>query len=572
MIMKFTRTLALIVIAALFFTACSKESDETVAAVKENTNPLLAYAPADTAYVFANLEPTPEKITNAYVERFQPVLDLMSEEVNKFQESYHAGNLEGNEIARLAMAFLDELGGDLSTENLEKLGISLQANHAIYATGLFPVARLGLSDAQALRDAITRIEAKMGYELPEMDLNGTAYWRVEDDEMPVAVYIAILDGQLAVSAFPISAQDSLLAAFLGQEMPAESIASNNTLGILNSKKGYTSYGSGIVDFQKIANELLNTDSNSRRFLGPQINTQLDSLDPVCVSEYKSIFAKAPRMTAGVTKLSASEVATRYDLEIESSLAAGLASLVSNTPAASTGDYLLSASLAVKVGKLRTFILEKATALVATPYQCANMQQMNVQAEQLMTQLNIPMPPMINNLMGIRVRADDFDPTGDITQSNGLLALHVDKPEMFVGMATMMVPGFENLDLANQTEPVRIPPEVLHMEGIDVFALMSDNAISASVGEKNVKDLEGFLNEKPQGNGTFLSISYDMSKQLEIQAAMAEQFQTETDDNPSTVHDYSEAMKAAYRDILGHSRVEMRFTTEGLHIDNSMTFK
>jgi len=570
--MKFTRTLALIVIAALFFTACSKESDETVAAVKENTNPLLAYAPADTAYVFANLEPTPEKITNAYVERFQPVLDLMSEEVNKFQESYHAGNLEGNEIARLAMAFLDELGGDLSTENLEKLGISLQANHAIYATGLFPVARLGLSDAQALRDAITRIEAKMGYELPEMDLNGTAYWRVEDDEMPVAVYIAILDGQLAVSAFPISAQDSLLAAFLGQEMPAESIASNNTLGILNSKKGYTSYGSGIVDFQKIANELLNTDSNSRRFLGPQINTQLDSLDPVCVSEYKSIFAKAPRMTAGVTKLSASEVATRYDLEIESSLAAGLASLVSNTPAASTGDYLLSASLAVKVGKLRTFILEKATALVATPYQCANMQQMNVQAEQLMTQLNIPMPPMINNLMGIRVRADDFDPTGDITQSNGLLALHVDKPEMFVGMATMMVPGFENLDLANQTEPVRIPPEVLHMEGIDVFALMSDNAISASVGEKNVKDLEGFLNEKPQGNGTFLSISYDMSKQLEIQAAMAEQFQTETDDNPSTVHDYSEAMKAAYRDILGHSRVEMRFTTEGLHIDNSMTFK
>ena len=140
--MKFTRTLALIVIAALFFTACSKESDETVAAVKENTNPLLAYAPADTAYVFADLEPTPEEITSAYVERFQPVLDLMSEQVDEFQQNYHAGNLEGNELARLAMAFLDELGGDLSTENLEKLGISLQAHHAIYATGVFPVARL----------------------------------------------------------------------------------------------------------------------------------------------------------------------------------------------------------------------------------------------------------------------------------------------------------------------------------------------------------------------------------------------------------------------------------------------
>ena len=570
--MKFTRTLALIVIAALFFTACSKESDETVAAVKENTNPLLAYAPADTAYVFADLEPTPEEITSAYVERFQPVLDLMSEQVDEFQQNYHAGNLEGNELARLAMAFLDELGGDLSTENLEKLGISLQAHHAIYATGVFPVARLGLNDAQALRDAITRIEATMGYELPEMDLNGTAYWRVSDDEMPVAVYFAILDQQLAVSVFPVSAEDSLLAAFLGQEMPSESLASSNALGIMNSKKGYTSYGSGFLDAQKISDEILNPDSSSRRFLGPQLNTQLDSLDPVCIAEIKSIIAKAPRMTAGATRLTANEVAMRYDLEIESSLATGLASLVSDTPSTSTGDYLLSASLAVKVGKLRTFILEKATALVTTPYQCTNMQQLNLQAEQLMTQLNIPMPPMINNLMGIRVRADDFDPTGDITQTDGLLALHVDKPEMFVGMATMMVPGFETLDLANQTEPVRIPPEVLHMEGIDVFALMNDSAIGASVGEKNVKDLEGFLNAKTQDNGTFLSISHDMSKQLEIQAAMAEQFQTETDDDPTAVHDYSEAMKAAYKDILGHSRVEMRLTAEGLHVDSSMTFK
>ncbi len=72
-----------------------------------------------------------------------------------------------------------------------------------------------------------------------------------------------------------------------------------------------------------------------------------------------------------------------------------------------------------------------------------------------------MPPMVNNLMGVRVRVDDFDPAMEISQANGLLAIHVDKPEMFVGMASMMLPGFENLDLANQTEPVRIPAEMMH---------------------------------------------------------------------------------------------------------------
>ena len=284
------------------------------------------------------------------------------------------------------------------------------------------------------------------------------------------------------------------------------------------------------------------------------------------------------MTAGTTRLTANEVAVRYDLEIENSLAASLASLVSDTPSADTGDYLLSASLAVKVGKLRNFVLEKATAIATTPYQCANMQQLNVQAEQLMNQLNIPMPPMINNLMGVRVRADDFDPTKEITQGDGLMAIHVDKPEMFVGMATMMVPGFEELDLANQTEPVRIPSEITQVQGIDVFALMSDHAIGVSIGEKHVKDLEGYLNEKPQNDGIFFSVSHDMSKQLEIQTAMTEQFQFDVedqvdgqDDHPA-VHEYSEAMKEAYKDILGHSSLEMRLTPDGLHIDSSMTFK
>jgi len=173
--MKFTRTLTLIAITALLFTACNRESSE-FATVKENTSPLLVYVPADTAYVFANLEPTPEGITDAYVARFQPVLDVISKKVIKFQTDYESGTYEDNQMAKLATAVLDELGGSLSSENLEKLGISMQSHHAIYAMGVFPVIRLGLSDAQALRDAIGRIEVKMGFELPVKEFNGASYW------------------------------------------------------------------------------------------------------------------------------------------------------------------------------------------------------------------------------------------------------------------------------------------------------------------------------------------------------------------------------------------------------------
>ena len=570
--MKLTRTFAFILASALLLTACNRESEQPEAAATANTNPLLAYVPADTAYVFANLEPVPEAITDAYVKRFQPALDVMSNQISQFQAAYQSGEHEGDLPARLAMAVLDELGGSLSREGLEKIGISVNAHHAVYAKGIFPVMRVGLGDAQSLRDAIARIEAKMDYQMPVRELNGATYWRAGEDGTPVAVYIAILDQQLAISVFPVNAESSLLAAFLGQEMPGESMASSNALGILNSEKGYTPYGSGSLDIQKVADEILDPASYTRGLLGTGLNAELDSLDAVCVAELKSMIAKAPRMTAGTTRLTANEMAMAYDLDIEGTLATALAALVPNVPAAAEGDHLLSASLAVKVGKLRQFVLDKAVALAASPYQCANLQELNDQAAQLVTQLNIPMPPMVNNLLGLRVQLNDFDPAQAVKQGDGLLALHVEKPEMFVGMASMLVPGFEDLDLANQSEPVKIPSEMTHLNGVDVFALVGKDAIGMAAGEKNVKDLAAFMNARPQDNGTFFSVSYDIGRQMAAQAAFVEQLNLNMSDAHAADGEYSAAVREAYTRMLGRSRFEVRLTPAGLRVDNSLTFK
>ena len=568
--MKLTRTLAIIVSATLIFTACSKDSDEAVVAVSENTNPLLAYVPADTPYVFADLESVPEEITDAYVTRFQPVMDVVSKQVEQFQNDFAAGEFQDNAMAQLAAAILDALGGDLSAENLEKFGMDMQAHYAFYGMGVFPVIRLELNDAQELRNAIGLIEAKMGTQLPVMTFNGVNYWRAVDDDndSPMGMYIAILDQQFIMSAFPVSAEDSMLTSLLGQELPAESMASTNSLAVLNKEKGYSGYGSGIMDLQKMSDEIFNENSPTRMSLGSEVTTHLAALDAVCVAEIKSMVAMAPRMTAGATRFTADEISTRYDLELEGTLASGLAMLVSDTPVAAEGDYLLSASLAVQVGKLRNFVLEKANSIIATPYQCEMLQELNQSAEELVTQINIPMPPMVNNLNGIRVRMDDFDPTEEIIQGKGLLALHVDKPEMFVGMASMMVPGFDTLDLANQSEPVRIPSDILPLEGIDVFALMGDTAIGAAVGEQHAGDLEDFMSAKPQNDGTFLSISHDMAKQMEIQAALTDKMEG----GHNQYREYHKEIQEAYIDMLGRSRVDMRFTADGLVIDSTMTFK
>jgi len=570
--MKLTRTLALIAGVTILLTACNREPDDAVGAIQENTNPLLAHVPSDTAYVFAALEPSPKEITDIYIERFQPVFDVIAEQITQFQADYATGNYEHNMMAKLATAVLDEMGGSLNADNLEKFGISMQAHHAFYAIGVFPVLRMGLSDAQELRNAIGRIEVKMGYDIPVRDLNGTGYWRVAEDGMPLGLYITILDQQLALTAFPVNSEDKLLAGFLGHEMPSQSIASTNALAVMNNKKGYTSHGSGILDIQKLADEMLNPDSATNSYLGPDSGYDPASLAPSCVSEINSMVAKTPRMTAGTTKLTGNEIGMRYELEIENTLASSLAALVSNTPAAVDGDHLVSGSLAIQIGKLRNFIFEKANAIVTTPYQCEQLHELNQNAMELVTQLNVPMPPMVNNLLGARVILDEFDPSTEPPTGNGLVAIHVDKPEMFVGMASMMVPGFDQLDLANQAEPVRIPSEILQVEGYDVFAMMGENAIGAALGEQQATELGAFMSAKSQDNGTFFSISYDMAKQLEIQEAMSEKFGISKDEDHSHSDELSEAVRESYADMLGRSRVDMRFTSTSLVVDSNISFK
>ena len=208
------------------------------------------------------------------------MLDVISEHIIKFRTDYASGDYQDNLQAKLATAILDELGGNLNADGLEKLGISMQSHHAFYAMGVFPVIRFELTDAQALRNAIGRLEAKMGFEMPVKELNGTSYWRIAENGSPVGAYLAILDNQLAISVFPVSAEDSMLATFLGQEMPEVSIASTNALAIMNSEKGYTAYGSGLIDLQQLANEFLNPDSATLSFLGPDIDYDPANLDAV----------------------------------------------------------------------------------------------------------------------------------------------------------------------------------------------------------------------------------------------------------------------------------------------------
>ena len=151
--MSHMRLTTLALVALLSLGACGKSEDPPAASPDTASNELLSYVPADTPYLFANLEPVPDEIIDTYLARLQPVLDSMQSQlsIGRTEMGSTEGENGNDPGTRLAHALLLELDGNLNRSGLESMGFDLQAAKVVYGIGAFPVIRLGLSDSAALR-------------------------------------------------------------------------------------------------------------------------------------------------------------------------------------------------------------------------------------------------------------------------------------------------------------------------------------------------------------------------------------------------------------------------------------
>jgi len=557
--MRFSRIPALLALGALSLAACKKESTEAA-----EGNPLLAYVPADTPYLAANLESTPAEVTDAFLARMAPTLEQAQKALDDFEVEVHADDPGEYREARLLGAILAELDGKLSREGIESLGLSLEAYQAVYGMGLFPVLRVTLKDAAALRAAIGRIEAASGVEFEEHESAGTGYWKITGGDGAVGIYAAILEDHLAVSLFPAAAEAEWLPALLGQAMPASSLADTGALAQLNRDKGYTGFGSGYLDLRAIANEFLDADSATATLLADLGHHGAGSLSQACRDEIARMVAKAPRITYGLTELTAGAVSLAYTVELESGLAARLAELVADVPVADTSpNKVFAAALGLNVGRVRDFLVERATAITEAPFQCEQLQALNQQARQALDQLSQPMPPFVNNLKGFRVSLDEVNfenPSPEGTR--GLLSLEVEKPQMLVGMAQMFVPGLDGLELEPGADPVAVPQELLSFTSGDlqIYAVMNNRSLGFAVGGAGKDELAAFMEAGADNRDTFFSVEYDMSAPAALQRRLGGALAAAPDAG------------AAYPQWLGRSRLEMGFDDEGLQARTRMTFR
>lgn len=577
-------------IATAFLTAtlgaCSRS--EEPAAASGAGNALLDYVPADTPYLVANLEPLPEDVVDAYLARLQPVLDEMQKQLAVARaelEAEQAGDAApagDNPPTRLALAILSELDGKLSRAGLSSLGLDIVSHKVAYGMGAFPVVRLGLSDPDALRATIQRVLAEAGITAPEQTFQGIGYWRVaaaDASDEPVGLYLSILEDHLAIGILPPAVEAELLPAFLGQEMPAGSDA-RARLAELNRSHGYSPYGSGILDLHRLADQFLQTDSVTARAMSAAGAYDPATISAECVQEIHSIIDNAPRMTVGTTEFSPAAIAYQYRVESPATLAGQLVKLVSSLPAADArSDRVLELSFGMRLGAVRDFLREKAMAIVADPYLCEHLQDINAGAERSLAQLDQPMPPFVNNFRGIRVSLSTiaFGEEPIPANARGHLALHVEQPEMFVGMAQMFLPDLSGMALEPGSDPAPLPDSLMPAPGLVAFAAMSKDAIGLSVGSGEEESLQPFLNRDPGPEGQFLSLSYDAAAYLDYTDRLGKSLQGLDDEHYDgnavhAAHAIGMAARGVLREMADRSLTTMQFGAEGLVIDGRMTFK
>lgn len=608
--MKFAPLLPVFLITALAITACGKDESANQAADTATNaagNSLLALVPSDTPYLGGNLAPVPDALIDSYLTRFEPALVSLQADLSKARAELESNpdKLAEDTETRVVHALLQELDGKLNRAGLESLGFDLSAEHVIYGISAFPVIRASLSDATALRATVQRVLDNAAIEAPQLEFQGQSYWRIipdrhdsddhdfygdedsvepdsgddadvstdatePEDKADIAFYVAILPDHLALGVLPIAAENEVLPAFLALQKPADSVAAKR-LGEINQRFGYSAYGTGVLDLQKFADELLNPDSLAGQLMASHGHDLGTKVTDQCRSEISSIIAHTPYFYTGVKELSETAVASQVVVETDSTIAAELINLVADVPVANAkSSYLAELALGLKVGPVRDFLRSKVMAVVDQPYQCELLQKMNTQAQEAADQLNQPIPPMVNNLFGLRAAISRLGGEAAPQSAEGMIALHVTQPEMLVGMAQMLVPNIAEMDLTVGAPPVQIPPDLIPLPDLVIYAAQAKTAIGLSVGEGQQNGLADFINQEGKSNGTFLSVNYDTATYLNMSGQIG------ADSGDSNGHSdgggFAESAKAVYQSMADRSDTRLSFTKDGLVIDSKMTFK
>ncbi len=529
----------------------------------------LAFVPAQSPYVFANLEPIPRPVSESWLRLLEPL-----------QAGYHQSLTRAREVAAgkndpdadKMLAFMELFADKFSLEGWEKVGFNPQGLFALYGVGVQPVMRMSLSDPERFRAFVAEVEGLVGKPAPVAEVDGQSYWRFQPDKSPdFAVVVAIIGGQL-VAALDI-AHGEPLPVLLGLQRPQQAMVDGADLRAINKQYGYLDYGTFLVDSRRLLDAAIGADDNASTLVTRMAAADgQPPLSAACRSELQGMAANTPRMVAGYTRLDETHQNAGIVLETENSIAQALKALAAPVAGLGAAREGIEFGFSMRLDKLAEFIQARASAIRANPYTCEYLAGLNQGAEDVGQQL-AGLYMAAGLFTGARILVTDFqtDATGKPSSFDGAMVLTAPNPASLIAMAKGFVPQLAQIDLVPGAAPTAIDLAQMGVPDDSMgpaYAAITDSSIGLSIGSNADTRLSGYLGEAATTPAPLFHMGYSgafygkIMRQFESAFEPGQGFAAEQPTGPESGDDEDAGVAGADADT-GTRRDDGRYVMEPL---------
>lgn len=481
--MRLTKRSVALAVAGILLAACGHKDKDAP----------LAFVPADTPYVFANLDVLDDDTRKAMLAQADAQLPAQLEQMKSAAEDVAEKDADS---ARLINAFLAEFDGKSIEAFAQNAGLNIKGRTAFYGLGLAPVARFEVIDAKAFDAFVGRLETAYGKKLDVADVDGQSYRRHVSTESGTQVILATIGKQAVAAVLPADAPKALLRQALGLDRPAKSIQDDDRLEKLAKAHGYKPWVVGNVDLARAlplaasgkdplfgALFKAHAEAESAR-TGEPVANQL-TIPASCESEAARIASRVPGASFGYTRLDAQHQDVRWDVALAPDITKAFSGLKVELPGlGGEATAPFDVALALPMSALRPFLSEQAKGVADKPFTCPAFTDFNDSFSRVATATEQAAMPPFADMIGLRIVLDTFTSNSDtsVPQFTGRVLMGTHNPANLLAMAKLAAPALTQLKLAADGKPLALPPETTAMLGQPMFAAMSDSALAVSIGQ------------------------------------------------------------------------------------------
>lgn len=529
----------------------------------------LAYVPADTPYVFANLEPMPRAVTDRWMEQLDLASGLWQVQIMQGIRAIETERPEAEELKWLRAAHA-ELEGKTIAQVFTAMGYNLQADFAIYGIGLAPVMRVTLADPDAFRAFVARIEQRGGSALPRAKLGDLEYWHVAPPEAKVRGVMALQGKHLVLTLAPPN-DEAALRTLLGIDRPAKDMRDPTALRALNKQFDYLPQASGYLDTTRVVALFAAAPTALETAFLSAFEIEKPITDPVCAMEYAALAAAAPRLSLGYTHLDAKRMDMVSRIETNPAIAKDLMELRAPMPGlAQVKDAPLNVGVSLRIGALPNVVGKWASAVAAKPWQCPALTSLNESfaqsREQLMNPAVFAAAPVFYGVHAIATRIE-LKTMGETPDFGGKLLIGSPDPAALIGMAKSFVPQLATMNL-KPDGVVQALPALPNVPGdVPTFVAMTDNVLGLAIGAGEDADLGDYL-KSDAAQQPLLVLGYSGALFAQFNQLMLKQM--ETVDDPAVRAEQEQMAKVVAQIYAQIRRAEIRveFSESGIEMHQS----